>query len=73
VRVLLDNCVATSAKAVLLSDGDDVERVGDWPADPGDAAILAHATQHGSVVVTLDRTSANWLSSAAHPTAASSD
>jgi predicted nuclease of predicted toxin-antitoxin system len=44
-----------SAKAVLLSEGHEVEHVGEWPADPGDAAILAHAAERGTVVVTLDK------------------
>jgi predicted nuclease of predicted toxin-antitoxin system len=55
VKVVLDTCVATGAKAVLLKEGHEVEHVADWPADPGDAAILTHAAGHRAVVVTLDK------------------
>lgn len=32
-----------------------MEWVGDWPTDPGDDEILAHAAQNGQVLVTLDK------------------
>lgn len=32
-----------------------MEWVGNWTADPGDDEILAHAAQHGQVLVTLDK------------------
>jgi predicted nuclease of predicted toxin-antitoxin system len=44
-----------SAKAALLGGGHEVEHVGDWPADPGDAAILAHAAERRTIVITLDK------------------
>lgn len=55
MRVLLDTCVATSAKAVLREAGHEVDHVGNWPEDPGDAAVLAYAEEHDYVVVTLDK------------------
>ena len=39
----------------VLVAGHTVECVSDWPADPGDAVILAHATAQGQVVLTLDK------------------
>jgi predicted nuclease of predicted toxin-antitoxin system len=39
----------------LRRDGHDVEAVADWPRDPGDSAILAHAHAHQRVLVTLDK------------------
>ncbi len=55
MRVLLDTCVAVSAKAVLQGEGHEVEHVGNWPNDPGDAAILAHAAERATIVITLDK------------------
>lgn len=55
MKVLLDTCVATSAKAVLREAGHEVDHVGNWPEDPGDAAVLAYAAEHGFVVITLDK------------------
>jgi predicted nuclease of predicted toxin-antitoxin system len=55
VKVLLDTCVATSAKAVLREAGHEVDHVGNWPEDPGDEAVLAYADEHGCVVITLDK------------------
>jgi hypothetical protein len=34
--------------------GHDVEEVGVWPQDPGDAAILQHAADTDRVLVTID-------------------
>jgi predicted nuclease of predicted toxin-antitoxin system len=55
VRVLLDTRVATSAKAVLREAGHEVDHVGNWSEDPGDAAVLAYPDEHGFVVITLDK------------------
>lgn len=55
MKVLIDNCVAGSVAAPLAAAGPEVECVADWPADPGDAAILAHARNVGQVVLTLDK------------------
>jgi predicted nuclease of predicted toxin-antitoxin system len=35
--------------------GHDVDWVGNWPADPGDEEILAHANSEGRILVTLDK------------------
>jgi predicted nuclease of predicted toxin-antitoxin system len=55
VKILLDACVARSAAATLTAGGHTVESVSDWRADPGDAAILEHATTHEQIVVTIDK------------------
>jgi predicted nuclease of predicted toxin-antitoxin system len=38
----------------LRAAGHDADWVGDWPADPGDRAILERAHAEGRVLVTLD-------------------
>jgi predicted nuclease of predicted toxin-antitoxin system len=55
MRLLLDSCVWGKAQAELVAAGHDVVWVGDWPADPGDLAILERACDEDRVVVTLDR------------------
>jgi len=55
VKVLLDSCIAGSVAAALAAAGHDVERVANWPGDPGDEVILAKAHQAGQVVITLDK------------------
>lgn len=55
MKVLVDNCVAGSVAPALVAAGHDVECVADWPADPGDTAVLAHAYEAGRVIVTLDK------------------
>lgn len=55
MRVLLDSCVWSGAKAVIAAAGHEVEWVGDWPRDPGDDEILAHASTSGAVLVTIDK------------------
>ena len=55
MRVLLDRCVWGGAREVLAAEGHEVEWVGDWAGDPGDAEILAHAAATRAVVVTLDK------------------
>jgi predicted nuclease of predicted toxin-antitoxin system len=55
VKLLLDTCVASHARSVLVSSGHDVEATIDWPKDPGDDEILAYAFQNGRVLVTLDK------------------
>lgn len=55
MKVLIDSCVAGSVAPALVSAGHQIECVTDRPADPGDAAILAHAKSTGQVVVTLDK------------------
>jgi len=55
MRVLLDSCVRSAARAYLEAVGHDVAAVADQSADPGDAAILRQAAAEGRVVVTLDK------------------
>ena len=55
MKVLLDGCVWGGAREVLTAAGHDVESTADWPRDPGDAEVLAHAYAHAQVLVTLDK------------------
>lgn len=55
MKLLLDSCLSGKAAELLRASGHDVVWVGDWPADPGDAAILARAWEEGRIVVTLDK------------------
>jgi predicted nuclease of predicted toxin-antitoxin system len=55
VKVLIDTCMAGSVVLALAEAGHEVECVADWPSDPGDTAILAHAQNTGQVVLTLDK------------------
>ena len=55
MKVLIDSCVAGSVAPALTVAGHEVECVPDWPADPGDPDILAHARNAGQVVLTLDK------------------
>jgi predicted nuclease of predicted toxin-antitoxin system len=55
VKLLVDGCVAASARTVLSEAGHEVESVAEWLSDPGDLAILAHAVDHQQSVVTLDK------------------
>ena len=53
--LLLDTCLSGKAATALRHSGQDVVWVGDWPADPGDAAILACARDEERILVTLDK------------------
>ena len=55
MKILLDTCVWGGARKTLEAAGHDVEWTGDWPQDPGDDAILAHAFQEGRILVTLGK------------------
>lgn len=55
MRILLDACVSGRVRDALAQAGHDVVWVGDWPDDPGDAALLARAHGEQRVVVTLDK------------------
>lgn len=55
MKFLLDSCVSGRLKAVLQEAGHDVDWCGDWPHDPGDDAVLAHAHAQGRTLVTLDK------------------
>ena len=72
MKVLLDSCVWGGARDALTMAGHDVESVADWPADPGDAEVLAHASRTRSVLVTLDKDFGELAIVRGHPHAASS-
>ncbi|MDH4093688.1 MAG: DUF5615 family PIN-like protein [Betaproteobacteria bacterium] len=55
MRVLLDSYIWPGAKRDIAEAGHQVEWVGDWESDPGDADILAHAARHAQTIVTLDK------------------
>ena len=55
MRIVLDSCMSPLARDQLTAAGHDVVYVGDWPRDPGDEEILAHAAAEGRVVVTIDK------------------
>ena len=55
MKLLVDACVAASATRTLAQAGHEAESVADWAQDPGDLAILAHATEHQQAVITLDK------------------
>ena len=55
MKVLLDSCVWGGAREVVAAAGHDVQWVGDWEGDPGDAAIMAGAHTENRVLVTLDK------------------
>ena len=55
MKLLLDSCVSDGAAAGLRELGHDVASAAEWPADPGDEAILQRADAEGRIVVTLDK------------------
>ena len=55
MNVLLDGCVWSGAQGTLRAIGHDVESTADWPRDPGDDEVLAHAFQNSQVLITLDK------------------
>lgn len=55
MKLLLDTCVASQARATLQAAGHDVEATVDWPRDPGDDEILSYAFSSARVLVTLDK------------------
>ena len=55
MKVLLDTRVSAGVPKALAAAGYDVVWVGDWPRDPGDIEILAHARQESRILVTLDK------------------
>jgi len=55
MKVLLDSCLSGKTAEMLRTAGHDVVWVGNWPADPGDAAILARARAERRILVTLDK------------------
>jgi predicted nuclease of predicted toxin-antitoxin system len=55
VKVLVDGCVWGGAGEVLRAAGHEVESTADWPRDPGDQEVLAHAHRNDQVLITLDK------------------
>ena len=55
MRLLLDTCVWGGAVEALRLSGHDVIWTGNWPEDPGDAAILRYAFEQQRILVTLDK------------------
>jgi predicted nuclease of predicted toxin-antitoxin system len=55
MRLLLDSCLSGKTAEMLRASGHDVVWAGSWSADPGDAAILAHARDEKRILVTLDK------------------
>lgn len=55
MKVLLDGCVWGGARDALRIAGHEVESTADWPRDPGDEEILAHAFENTQVLITLDK------------------
>ena len=55
MKALLDGCVWGGAREVLAAAGHELECAADWPQDPGDSQILAHAYQNQQVLITLDK------------------
>lgn len=55
MKFLLDSCVWSGTHVELTAAGHDVTWIGDWPEDPGDEEILAHAYAEGRILVTLDK------------------
>ena len=55
MKLLLDACMCRHAVEFLRSAEHDVEWVGEWDADPGDAEILRQAYSNQRILVTLDK------------------
>ena len=67
MRVLADTCVHGGLVAHLRDRGHDVESTAEWPADPGDAEILAHAHAQGRVLLTFDKDFGELAVALGHP------
>ena len=55
MKLLLDTCLAATAKAELQAAGHDVVWIGDRQPDPGDDVILAEAHRDERILITLDK------------------
>lgn len=55
MKLLLDTCIAATAKAELQTAGHDVVWIGDRQPDPGDDAILGEAHRDERILITLDK------------------
>jgi predicted nuclease of predicted toxin-antitoxin system len=67
VNLLIDSSFWSPGIGDLRRAGHDVEAVKDWPADPGDRAILAYAHAHGRILVTLDKDFGDLIMRDGHP------
>lgn len=67
MRVLLDSCIWPGAIQDIARAGHDVEWVGHWESDPGDAEILAHAARLAQTIVTLDKDFGELAVALGHP------
>jgi predicted nuclease of predicted toxin-antitoxin system len=55
IKIIIDNCVSSSAKFFLEQAGYNCKWVGDFLNDPGDEAIMDLATNEQRVIITLDK------------------
>jgi len=55
MRLLLDANLGRTLRSSLMADGHDVEWVGRWEKDPGDAAILERAFSDRRILITQDK------------------
>ena len=55
MKLLLDTCVSPKAGQALTEAGHDVDWVGSWEFDPGDAALVEFAIRGGWVIATIDK------------------
>jgi len=54
MRFLVDRCAGVTLAKWLRDGGHDVEDAGEWPQDPGDAAILQRAADEDRILITID-------------------
>ena len=54
MRFLVDRCAGVTLAKWLRDQGHDVDDAGEWPEDPGDAAILRKAANDDRILVTID-------------------
>ena len=67
MKLLVDSSFWAPGIGDLVRAGHDVEAVKDWPADPGDRAILAYAHAHQPILVTLDKDFGDLIVRDGHP------
>lgn len=67
MRLLIDSSFWSPGIVALRRAGHDVEAVTDWPADPGDRAILAYAHSQSRILVTLDKDFGDLIVRDGHP------
>ena len=67
MNLLIDSSFWAPGIEALRRAGHDIEAVKDWPADPGDRAILAYAHVHQRILVTLDKDFGDLIVRDKHP------